>query len=80
MVVFIWKTQLKFSLADVIRAVDGDKIFSGCGLGLAECSEIEPVRFIKILRRSRNEMHDMLNNAKLGEFTEHLDNKLSFLK
>ncbi|MBS1750487.1 MAG: Rrf2 family transcriptional regulator [Bacteroidetes bacterium] len=77
---YLEKTQLKFSLADVIRAVDGDKIFSGCGLGLAECSEIEPCPIHKDFKKIRNEMHDMLNNAKLGEFTEHLDNKLSFLK
>lgn len=77
---YMEKPQLEFSLADVIRAVDGDKIFSGCGLGLAECSEIEPCPIHKEFKKIRNEMQDMLCNAKLGEFTEQLDKKLTFLK
>lgn len=77
---YMEKAQLKHTLADVVRAVDGDKIFSGCGLGLAQCSEEMPCPIHKEFKKVRNEMHDMLSNARLGEFTEQLDSKLSFLK
>src|SRR5690348_16384099 len=30
------------SLADIVKAVDGNKIFSGCGLGMSQCSETHP--------------------------------------
>ncbi|MCH5714809.1 RrF2 family transcriptional regulator [Niabella hibiscisoli] len=30
------------TLADIVKTIDGDKIFSGCGLGLKQCSESHP--------------------------------------
>src|SRR5690606_16920079 len=29
-------------LADIVVAIDGEKIFNGCGLGLSECSSENP--------------------------------------
>lgn len=68
------------SLADVVRAIDGDKIFSGCGLGLKQCSETRPCPIHNEFKKIRNEMRAMLSNAKLGEFTDLLEKKMVFLK
>ncbi len=37
--------NLEVPIAEIVREIDGDKLFSGCGLGLEECSEAHPARF-----------------------------------
>lgn len=68
------------TLASIVKAIDGDKIFSGCGLGLKQCSEIHPCPIHDEFKKLRNEMKTMLENAKLDEFIEQLDQELTFLK
>lgn len=71
--------SLKRSLADIVKAVDGQQIFVGCGLGLKQCNEAKPCPIHFEFKKIRNEMYDMLENAKIGEFTEQLDQRLMFL-
>lgn len=71
---------LTFNLAQVVLGIDGDKIFSGCGLGLAYCSDKKPCPIHHRFKKVREEMYDMLSNARLGEFHEELENNLAFLK
>ncbi|MES2418527.1 MAG: Rrf2 family transcriptional regulator [Bacteroidota bacterium] len=71
---------LKHSLADIVKVVDGDKIFSGCGLGLKQCSETQPCPIHHEFKKVRNAIQEMLEKAKLGEFINHLDQELTFLK
>ena len=68
------------SLADIVQAIDGDKIFYGCGLGLKQCSESKPCPIHFEFKKVRNEIHHMLSNAKLDAFTVKLDKNLTFLK
>lgn len=68
------------SLANIVKAIDGDKIFSGCGLGLKQCSETHPCPIHDEFKKLRNEMKTVLENAKLSEFIERLDQELTFLK
>ena len=77
---YLDEVGLQFSLADVVTAVDGDKIFSGCGLGLAYCSDKKPCPIHHRFKKVRDEIYEMLTTAKLGEFHEQLDNQLAFLK
>lgn len=72
--------SLDCSLADIVKAVDGDKIFSGCGLGLKECSESHPCPIHHEFKKIRNEMFTMLTKTKLGEFTGQLAKTHVFLK
>lgn len=71
--------SLKRSLADIVKAVDGQQIFVGCGLGLKQCNEAKPCPIHFEFKKIRNEMYDMLENAKIGEFTEQLDQRVMFL-
>lgn len=68
------------SLASIVKAIDGDKIFSGCGLGLQKCSETQPCPIHFSFLKVRNEVKTMLENAKLDNFTQHLNEELTFLK
>lgn len=71
---------MKRSLADVVRAIDGDAIFSGCALGLKQCSETKPCPLHNSFKALRNNLKEMLENATLGAFTEQLEERLVFLR
>lgn len=77
---YLNEQDLECTLADIVRAIDGDKIFAGCGLGLNECSEKEPCPLHSRFKTIRNEIRNMLQKAKLTEFHEQLEQKLIFLK
>ena len=68
------------SLAKIVRVVDGDRLFSGCGLGLKECSESQPCPIHNDFKAIRRDISDMLENARIGEFSEKLDERQLFLR
>lgn len=72
--------NLEQSVADIVREIDGDKLFSGCGLGLKECSEDHPCTIHNDFKYIRQEIKDMLDNSKIEMFVKNLDLKLTFLK
>lgn len=72
--------NLEQSVADIVREIDGDKLFSGCGLGLKECSEDHPCPIHNDFKHIRQEIKDMLDNSKIEMFVKNLDLKLTFLK
>lgn len=74
------KLSLQYSLADVVKAIDGDKIFSGCGLGLDYCSEKTPCPIHNEFKKVRKEIYEMLQGAKLGDLQEQLESKMTYLK
>ena len=68
------------SLAHIVRALDGEQLFAGCGLGLTQCSELHPCPIHDEFKRIRQEISGMLEDARIGEFTEKLDERQLFLK
>lgn len=77
---YLDKQGRECTLADIVKAIDGDKIFLGCGLGLKECSEKKPCPIHNEFKKIRKEMHDMLQAATVNELNEKLEKKLTFLK
>jgi len=77
---YLDKETLEYSLADIVKVVDGDKLFTGCGLGLKQCSETHPCPIHHEFKSLRRGIQTMLEKAKLGEFTEELGKRLTFLK
>lgn len=65
---YVEEDSLNTSLADIVTAIDGNKIFSGCGLGLKECSETHPCPLHNEFLKLRNDMHAMLEKTKLKDF------------
>ena len=68
------------TLAAIVKAIDGEKIFSGCGLGLKQCSEAQPCPIHYEFKAIRENMRQLLEQARLGSFTAELEKKLTFLK
>lgn len=77
---YLDKASRKQSLASIVRAVDGDKIFQGCGLGLKQCSETKPCPIHHEFKKVRKDLLQILENAKVGALTEALENSMVFLK
>ncbi|MDP5106596.1 MAG: Rrf2 family transcriptional regulator [Polaribacter sp.] len=78
---FIDNKDLKeITLSNIVQVLDGDTIYTGCGLGLHECNENKPCpvhfKFIEI----RNDLRKMLENTTLLELSEDKNLRDSFLK
>ncbi|MGZ3864268.1 MAG: RrF2 family transcriptional regulator [Bacteroidia bacterium] len=74
------KNQLKIKLKHIVSAIDGDKVFTGCGLGLKECSEREPCPVHDRFKIIRQELSAMLNATTIGEMAVETKDGLKFLK
>ena len=67
-------------LSQVVAAIDGDNIYTGCGLGLSECSETEPCPVHDKFAKIRNELRFMLENTGIEELAAGTMEGLSCLK
>lgn len=67
-------------LSQIVFAIDGDKIYQGCGLGLNKCDAEKPCpvhfQFVAI----RDGMQKMLEETSVLELAEGLEEGLTFLK
>lgn len=77
---YLDKNSMKLTLADIVQAIDGDKLFSSCGLGLEQCSELQPCPLHNQFKHIRKEIYSVLKRAKLIELTEDLEKSMTFLK
>ena len=70
----------KITLADVVTAIDGNDLFTGCGLGLRACNEKKPCPIHDEFKAIREKLKTMLESADLEEFTHTLEKEITFLK
>ncbi len=67
-------------LSKIVKAIDGDNIYVGCGLGLKECNADKPCplhdKFVDI----RTDLRTMLQNTSLYELATGLEVGLTYLK
>ncbi|NIG53408.1 Rrf2 family transcriptional regulator [Chitinophaga sp. Cy-1792] len=77
---YLDKPSRKNTLADIVRAIDGDRLFSSCGLGLKQCSETHPCPIHNEFGKIRKAIKQMLEKSKIGEFTDELEQQLLFLR
>ncbi|PWH81313.1 RrF2 family transcriptional regulator [Brumimicrobium oceani] len=78
---FIPKKNLeKIKLSVIVKAIDGDDIYVGCGLGLSQCNEEKPCPVHDQFKLVRDELAHMLTTTTLLELANGLDSGLTFLK
>ena len=75
---YITDEESKNSLADIITAIDGDKIFHGCGLGLAFCSETNPCPIHNSYKEARDQLYEIYSTTTLSQFRN--ENTLEILQ
>lgn len=67
-------------LIDIVRAIDGNKLFTGCGLGFKECSESKPCPIHFEFKHTRDTLEKMLTTTSVFKISEGLETGLVFLK
>lgn len=67
-------------LIEVVRAIDGDSLFSGCGLGLKTCSDVEPCPFHEKYKVMRTSLRNMMEETTINEMATNLKNGRRFLR
>lgn len=77
---FVTPENQKRVLADIVKAIDGDTIMTGCALGLEKCSEEHPCPIHFDFAEIRNNLKNMLEKTTILELTSRLDSGLGFLK
>ncbi|GAA4450405.1 Rrf2 family transcriptional regulator [Rurimicrobium arvi] len=77
---YLTQEMSECSMADVVRAIDGEHLFEGCALGLRQCSEKRPCPLHHEFKKIRSEIRTMLEHSRLGAFSDNLTNKIAFLK
>jgi Rrf2 family protein len=77
---FIDNSSRKITLADIVRTMDGDTLFTGCGLGLKICSEKNPCPLHDEFKVIRKKIHNMLESATVSEFNMELIKGITHLK
>ena len=71
---YLEEETLNKSIADVVRVIDGDKIFVSCGLGLRYCSETNPCPIHYKYKHIKADITNMLQEAKLSDFKNNTGN------
>lgn len=77
---FIDDPKEKITLADVVRAIDGDRIFSGCAIGLQKCNAKKPCPLHDEFKLIRQNIHDTLQSYSVAHFNEELRLGARYLK
>lgn len=68
------------TLADIVTAIDGDQLFTGCGLGLKACNEKKPCPIHDEFKAIRTRLKSMLESTHVEEFGKNLEKGLIHLK
>ncbi|PWA07175.1 RrF2 family transcriptional regulator [Flavobacterium psychrotolerans] len=70
----------QITLSQIVTALDGDTVFTGCGLGLHNCSEEHPCPVHEKFKSIRNELAFMLESTNLEELALGIKSGDTFLR
>ncbi len=65
------------TLSQVVKAIDGDKIYNGCGLGLSHCNERKPCAMHFQFKAIRDDLKHMLMTTTIEELAEDMHKGLA---
>ncbi len=69
---YMGQEHKEIRLIDIVNAIDGDKIFNGCALGLSSCSETKPCPLHAQFKSIRKEIKDMLESTTIHDLSKNL--------
>lgn len=70
----------KITLLQLVKIIDGELIYNGCGLGLTECNNDAPCPIHDDFIKVRNELKQMLQNTTILKLVINLGIGLTHLK
>ena len=76
---YVTEEQINQPIIKIIKAIDGDDVFSQCGLGIDECNESKPCPLHQDFKPIRDKFKTMCDEKKLIELYEDVNNGLAHL-
>ena len=70
----------KVKLSSIVYAIDGDAVYTGCGLGLKKCKENKPCPVHSQFKLIREELKKMLETTTVKTLATDFEKGLTFLK
>ena len=70
----------QLNLSTIVAAIDGDSIYSRCGLGFHQCTENKPCVIHHQYKSIRDDLKTMLEDTLLVDLSGDIEKGLSFLK
>ena len=67
-------------LKDIVIAIDGIQIFTGCGLGLKKCNSKKPCPIHNDFAKIRNDLNNMLEETLLSALATQVHDGDAYLK
>lgn len=67
-------------LADIVRAIDGNGLFSSCVMGLKSCSDTKPCPLHEQIKPIRTELLIEFSKKSVLEMVQEFEKKTYFLK
>ncbi|MBK8567434.1 MAG: Rrf2 family transcriptional regulator [Saprospiraceae bacterium] len=67
-------------LSQIVTLIDGDRVFTGCGLGLRECNALKPCPLHERFSSVRGELKAMLDETTVLDLALGLKDGLTFLR
>lgn len=77
---YITEKQNNLRVIKIVEAIDGEDVFTHCGLGLHKCSETHPCPFHNNFKPIREMFKKMCYEKRISELNENVNNGLAFLK
>ncbi len=77
---YMYPKQKLRTLIEVVRAIDGDVLFSGCGMGLKTCSDEEPCPMHDKFKAIRNSLKTMMEQTSVEDMAVMLKNGRTFIR
>ncbi len=70
----------KVKLSMVVKAIDGDQVYRGCGMGLPHCNAKKPCPLHDHFQQVRDGLRDMLESTDMHTLSLELDQGKAVLK
>lgn len=67
-------------LSDILNAIDGGKIYKGCGLGLKQCNAKMPCPLHDQFMEIRENLREMLETTNIEQLADGIHEGIAFLK
>ncbi|UBM60598.1 Rrf2 family transcriptional regulator [Marinilongibacter aquaticus] len=77
---FVDKRKSKISLSSIVLAIDGDKLYDECVLGLKTCSSDTPCPVHREYQEIKFKLIDMLEHNTIENFNDLIERGECFLK
>lgn len=76
---FVDEAQRQATLYQIVAAIDGDELMTGCALGFSACSENRPCPIHDSYKGIKNQFIEMLHNTLLADLGAGVTEGLFFL-